>query len=81
MRNFTECCGGPHGRCGTDPAGDVRGRGPRAPEPLYLAWFSPVVPLERKAVRIHGWEPFVVPGLLQTEKYARELMRRIRKTT
>jgi len=40
----------------------------------YPAWFSPVVPLERKAVRIHGWEPFVVPGLLQTEEYARELI-------
>jgi len=41
----------------------------------YPAWFSPVVPLERKAVRIHGWEPFVAPGLLQTEDYARELIR------
>jgi transcriptional regulator with XRE-family HTH domain len=41
----------------------------------YPAWFSPVVPLERKAVRIHGWEPFVVPGLLQAEEYARELIR------
>jgi hypothetical protein len=41
----------------------------------YPAWFSPVVPLERKAVRIHGWEPFVVPGLLQTEDYARALVR------
>jgi hypothetical protein len=41
----------------------------------YPAWFSPVVPLEHKAVRIHGWEPFVVPGLLQTEDYARELIR------
>ena len=41
----------------------------------YPAWFSPVVPLERKAVRIHGWEPFVIPGLLQTEEYARELIR------
>jgi transcriptional regulator with XRE-family HTH domain len=41
----------------------------------YPAWFSPVIPLERKAVRIHGWQPFVVPGLLQTENYARELIR------
>jgi transcriptional regulator with XRE-family HTH domain len=41
----------------------------------YPAWFSPVVPLERKAIRIHGWEPFAVPGLLQTEDYARELIR------
>lgn len=41
----------------------------------YPAWFSPVVPLERKALRIHGWSPMAVPGLLQTEEYARELIR------
>jgi transcriptional regulator with XRE-family HTH domain len=40
----------------------------------YPAWFSPVVPLERKAIRIHAWEPFVMPGLLQTDDYARQLI-------
>jgi transcriptional regulator with XRE-family HTH domain len=40
----------------------------------YPAFFAPVVPLEREAVRIHGWEPGTVPGLLQTEDYARALI-------
>jgi transcriptional regulator with XRE-family HTH domain len=30
----------------------------------YPAWFSPVIPFESKAVRIHGWELAAVPGLL-----------------
>jgi transcriptional regulator with XRE-family HTH domain len=41
----------------------------------YPAFFAPVVPFEREAVRIHGWELGAVPGLLQTEDYARALIR------
>jgi hypothetical protein len=41
----------------------------------YPAFFAPVVPFERDAVRIHGWELGSVPGLLQTEEYARAHMR------
>jgi len=41
----------------------------------YPAFFAPVVPFEREAVRIHGWEPGAIPGLLQTEDYARSLIR------
>ena len=41
----------------------------------YPAFFAPVIPFEREAVRIHGWELGVVPGLLQTEEYARSLIR------
>jgi transcriptional regulator with XRE-family HTH domain len=37
----------------------------------YPDFFAPVVPLEAKAARIHGWELGSVPGLLQTEDYAR----------
>ena len=37
----------------------------------YPSWFSPVIPFEASAVRIHGWELGAVPGLLQTEEYAR----------
>jgi transcriptional regulator with XRE-family HTH domain len=33
----------------------------------YPAFFAPVVPFEREAVRIHSWELGSVPGLLQTE--------------
>jgi transcriptional regulator with XRE-family HTH domain len=41
----------------------------------YPAFFAPVVPFEREAVRIHGWELGSIPGLLQTEDYARSHMR------
>jgi transcriptional regulator with XRE-family HTH domain len=46
----------------------------------YPAFFAPVVPFEREAVRIHGWELGAVPGLLQTEEYARALIRSGRPT-
>jgi transcriptional regulator with XRE-family HTH domain len=41
----------------------------------YPAFFAPVIPFEREAVRIHGWELGAIPGLLQTEGYARALIR------
>jgi transcriptional regulator with XRE-family HTH domain len=41
----------------------------------YPAFFAPVVPFEREAVRIHGWELGAIPGLLQTEEYARAMIR------
>jgi transcriptional regulator with XRE-family HTH domain len=44
----------------------------------YPSFFAPVVPFEREAVRIHGFELGSVPGLLQTESYARALIRATR---
>lgn len=41
----------------------------------HPAFFAPVIPFEREAVRIHGWELGAVPGLLQTGDYARALIR------
>lgn len=41
----------------------------------YPAFFAPVIPFEREAVRIHGWELGAIPGLLQTEEYAHALIR------
>jgi transcriptional regulator with XRE-family HTH domain len=41
----------------------------------YPAWFARIAELEVDAVKIHEWELRYVPGLLQTEEYARELMR------
>jgi transcriptional regulator with XRE-family HTH domain len=41
----------------------------------YPAFFAPVVSFEGDAARIHGWELGAVPGLLQTEHYARALIR------
>lgn len=40
----------------------------------YPSFFAPVIPYEASAVRIHGWELGSVPGLLQTEEYARALI-------
>jgi transcriptional regulator with XRE-family HTH domain len=44
----------------------------------YPSFFAPVIPFEREAVRIHGFELGSVPGLLQTETYARALIRATR---
>lgn len=41
----------------------------------HPAFFAPVIPFEREAVRIHGWELGAVPGLLQTEDYTRALIK------
>jgi transcriptional regulator with XRE-family HTH domain len=41
----------------------------------YPAFFAPVVPFEREAVRIHGWELGAIPGLLQTEEYAHAMIK------
>jgi Domain of unknown function (DUF5753) len=44
----------------------------------YPSFFAPVIPFEREAVRIHGFELGPVPGLLQTEEYARALIKATR---
>jgi transcriptional regulator with XRE-family HTH domain len=44
-----------------------------AQKSLFPAWFAPIVPLEREAEKISGWELGSVPGLLQTDGYARAL--------
>jgi hypothetical protein len=41
----------------------------------FPTWFAPIVPIEREASKISGWEPSAVPGLLQTEAYARSLIK------
>jgi transcriptional regulator with XRE-family HTH domain len=41
----------------------------------YPSWFATVINFEREAVRVHGWELGVVPGLLQTEDYARAVVK------
>jgi transcriptional regulator with XRE-family HTH domain len=37
-------------------------------------WFRPFAEVERTATSIRSWEPLVLPGLLQTEDYARALI-------
>ena len=41
----------------------------------YPPWFSPFVHFESKAVRVHCWDNRCLTGLLQTEDYARALIR------
>jgi transcriptional regulator with XRE-family HTH domain len=41
----------------------------------YPSWFRPFVELERTATYLRTWEPVLVPGLLQTEGYARAILR------
>jgi transcriptional regulator with XRE-family HTH domain len=40
----------------------------------YPSFFAPVLSFEQEAVRIHGWSPGAVPGLLQTDRYARSVI-------
>lgn len=40
----------------------------------WPSYFAPVIDFENQAVRIHEWELRVVPGLLQTEEYARSVI-------
>jgi DNA-binding XRE family transcriptional regulator len=45
----------------------TRGASPR--------WFRDWLDVENEAHTLHSWEPLVVPGLLQTEDYARAVIR------
>lgn len=47
----------------------------------YPAWFQDWAYKEPEAVALRWWEPLVVPGLLQTEDYARAIFRTRLKTT
>jgi Domain of unknown function (DUF5753) len=40
----------------------------------WPSYFAPVIDFETRAVRIHEWELRVIPGLLQTESYARSVI-------
>ena len=67
------------GRCDSKDAFDLPGTFLRLWEDLqretFPTWFAPVVPIERESEKISGWELGAVPGLLQTEDYARALIR------
>src|SRR6266536_210644 len=39
-----------------------------------LPWFRDRVEVERKARELHEYEPYLIPGLLQTEDYARAVV-------
>lgn len=69
-RDFAEAC---------DRAFDTGGllvrMWPLVRKEAYPTWFRPFVDLEREAHTLRSWELAVVPGLLQTTEYARELLR------
>lgn len=44
----------------------------------YPSWFLPYVEFEQEASQIRSFESQVIPGLLQTEDYAREVLRALR---
>jgi len=44
----------------------------------YPAWFRPFVELEKAAASLRWWEPLLIPGLFQTEDYARAVIRAAR---
>lgn len=67
------------GRCDSEDAFNLPGTFLRLWEDLqretFPTWFAPVIPIERESEKISGWELGAVPGLLQTEDYARALIR------
>ncbi|MEU7002439.1 helix-turn-helix transcriptional regulator [Nonomuraea sp. NPDC046570] len=49
---------------------------PLVRQAAYPAWFRPWLDIEQTARTLQTWQPLLVPGLLQTEDYAREIFRR-----
>ena len=47
----------------------------------FPAWFRDWLGAEREAMSLRSFEPLVVPGLLQTEDYARAVLRTRVKVT
>jgi transcriptional regulator with XRE-family HTH domain len=41
----------------------------------WPSYFAPVVDFRSRAIRMHDWDPRVLPGFLQTEDYARAIIR------
>ncbi|WP_422753270.1 Scr1 family TA system antitoxin-like transcriptional regulator [Micromonospora sp. WMMD708] len=69
----------PHPRTRVAVAG-ILGREPAElwPEPYRrrdLPWFRPWAELEQDATSIRSYQPLVLPGLMQTEEYARAVLR------
>jgi transcriptional regulator with XRE-family HTH domain len=42
---------------------------------VFPTWFAPIAGVERGSIKITGYEPSFIPGLLQTPEYARTLIR------
>src|SRR5260370_40037554 len=67
---FAQACDAATGAPGTFARWQVQ-----VVEESYPAFFAPGVEFERSAARLHSWDPGAVPGLLQTDAYARAVIR------
>jgi transcriptional regulator with XRE-family HTH domain len=68
-RDFAERCDGVLSTGGT-----LARLWPLVSQESLPRWFRPFAEIEREATSIRTWEPLIVPGLLQTEDYARALI-------
>lgn len=59
-----------------DTGGALARLWPLVRQAAYPAWFRPWLDIEQSARTLQTWQPMLVPGLLQTEDYAREIFRR-----
>jgi transcriptional regulator with XRE-family HTH domain len=68
-RDFAERCDGALGT-----GGALARLWPLVSQEALPRWFRSFAEVERAATSIRSWEPLVVPGLLQTQDYARALI-------
>ncbi|MEU7896423.1 helix-turn-helix transcriptional regulator [Nonomuraea sp. NPDC049152] len=59
-----------------DTGGSLLRLWPLVRQAAYPAWFRPWLEIEQTARTLQTWQPLLIPGLLQTEDYAREVFRR-----
>ena len=57
-----------------DTGGTLARLWPLVSQEALPRWFRPFAEIEREATSIRTWEPLDIPGLLQTEEYARALI-------
>ena len=57
-----------------DTGGTLARLWPLVSQEALPRWFRPFAEIEREATSIRTWEPLIVPGLLQTQGYARALI-------
>lgn len=58
-----------------DTGGALSRLWPLLSKETFPDWFQPFVELERTATSLREFEPLLIPGLLQTEEYARAVLR------
>jgi transcriptional regulator with XRE-family HTH domain len=68
-RDFAERCD-----VALDTGGALARLWPLVSQEALPRWFRPFAEIEREATSIRTWEPLDIPGLLQTEEYARALI-------